>query len=375
VLTSAEQGTLAVSVSEQDLRQQLQGKTFYLRGGYLENPLHFDQQGKLDGHALQGSYTLSLVEIDRVKLDKHRVVLEGVRYGLHFLGALPTADQSTAMDKVRLTPKKKPLVIAIDREQVVKPKKEKEAKSKRGPQTAQIKAQPAAATQPTADNQPQNPAQQAQAEPDRHGAAVTISEAQANQQLTQALDRIFAAGIDDRMIATLPDYWKLFYKAVAEHQDFKPSDPAVMLQSSVDRKAKLVSVFEPPSNEYAQNNGVAGMAMYHVVLGPDGKPGEIAVGRPIGFGLDENAVKAIRQATFQPAIKDGKPVPVMLDLLVQFRIYSKRTGVASSAPAPAAAPAPAQPQAPILPGPYTANSPRPEPQPEPQQPPTSQPQP
>jgi TonB family protein len=279
------------------------------------------------------------------------------------------------MDKVRLTPKKKPLVIAIDREQVVKPKKEKEAKSKRGPQTAQIKAQPAAATQPTADNQPQNPAQQAQAEPDRHGAAVTISEAQANQQLTQALDRIFAAGIDDRMIATLPDYWKLFYKAVAEHQDFKPSDPAVMLQSSVDRKAKLVSVFEPPSNEYAQNNGVAGMAMYHVVLGPDGKPGEIAVGRPIGFGLDENAVKAIRQATFQPAIKDGKPVPVMLDLLVQFRIYSKRTGVASSAPAPAAAPAPAQPQAPILPGPYTANSPRPEPQPEPQQPPTSQPQP
>jgi hypothetical protein len=69
------------------------------------------------------------------------------------------------------------------------------------------------------------------------------------------------------------------------------------------------------------------MALYHTVIGPDGKPGEIAVARPIGFGLDENAVSAIRKATFDPAMKDGKPVPVLLDLVVQFRIYSKRTAV------------------------------------------------
>jgi hypothetical protein len=49
------------------------------------------------------------------------------------------------------------------------------------------------------------------------------------------------------------------------------------------------------------------------------------VGRPIGFGLDENAVEAIQKARFEPAMKNGKPVPVMLDLAVQFRIYSKRT--------------------------------------------------
>jgi hypothetical protein len=359
ILTSAEQGNLATPITEQDLRQQLQGKTFYLRGGYLDNPIHFDEQGHLDGHSPEGSYTLSLVEIERVKLEKHRLVLEGVRYGLHFLGALPTADQSSAMDKVRLTSKKKPLEITIDREEVVKPKKEKESNARPTPQTpsnSASNAAPAAQPPPTAQQQP--------TEPTRHGEPVTTSEAHANQQLAQALDRVFASGIDDRMIATLPDYWKLFYKAVAEHQDYKPTDPAVLLQNQVDRKAKLVSVFEPPSNEYAQSNGVAGIAMYHVVIGADGQSGVIAVGRPIGFGLDENAVKSIRAATFQPAIKNGKPVPVMLDLLVQFRIYSKRTAVASNPPA-AAAPAPAKPDAPALPGPYTANAPRPEAQPAP----------
>jgi hypothetical protein len=46
-------------------------------------------------------------------------------------------------------------------------------------------------------------------------------------------------------------------------------------------------------------------------------------------------------------VKDGKPVPVLLDLIVQFRIYSKRTNVTDS-------PEQAQkPPAPILPGPYS----------------------
>ena len=77
----------------------------------------------------------------------------------------------------------------------------------------------------------------------------------------------------------------------------------------------LLTKFEPDSNEFAQASGVAGMALYHAVIGPDGKAAEVAVARPIGFGLDENAVAAIRKASFQPAIKDGKPVPVLLDLV------------------------------------------------------------
>ena len=115
----------------------------------------------------------------------------------------------------------------------------------------------------------------------------------------------------------------------------------------MDQKARLLTNFEPDSNEFAQAAAVAGMALYHVVIGPDGKAGEIAVARPIGFGLDENAVASIRKASFQPAMKDGKPVPVLLDLIVQFRIFSKRTAVHAE-PEPAD-----KPKETILPGPYS----------------------
>ena len=132
----------------------------------------------------------------------------------------------------------------------------------------------------------------------------------------------------------------------------RPADPAVLRQNTVDKKARLLSTFEPGSNEYAQANGVAGMALYHTVIGTNGKAGEIAVGRPIGFGLDENAVAAIRKASFQPAVKDGKPVPVLLDLVVQFRIFSNRTAVTNQ---PEPVEKAAEPQ---LPGPYSAQRPQ-----------------
>jgi TonB family protein len=151
------------------------------------------------------------------------------------------------------------------------------------------------------------------------------------------------------MMAAMPDFWKLYYQSVATKSDYRPSDPTILRQNTVDQKAQLLTSFEPESNDFAQAAGVAGMAQYHTVVGSDGKPGDIAVARPIGFGLDENAVAAIRKAKFSPAIKDGKPVPVMLDLNVQFRIFSKRTA-APGQPETADKDKPAET---ILPGPYS----------------------
>jgi TonB family protein len=294
---------------------------------------------------------------------------------------------------VRITPKKKVVRITIDREIVVKPKKVKEPKAGKaedkkgiplvpaapGTAAAQGTAPPAAkstatptpatpAVSPAAT--PAAPAAQPAAEPaelseadqlkasiaaapeaerpaDAASVTTTLSAAHATKVLKEALDKIFAPGLDDRMMAAMPDFWKLYYEAVADKTDYRPKDPSILRQNTVDQKAVLLTKFEPDSNEFAQASGVAGMALYHTVIGPDGKAAEIAVARPIGFGLDENAVAAIRKASFQPAMKDGKPVPVLLDLVVQFRIFSKRTAVHAE-PEPADKPA-----EPILPGPYS----------------------
>jgi TonB family protein len=371
----------------------LVGKTLYLRGGYLGDSLTFNEHGGLSGHSAQGSYALSLIEIDRVRLAKHKVEIEGIRYGLHFLGELPYEDPANAVDKVRITPKKKIVKITIDRELVVKPKKPKEEKPAKGAggkpaKDEEAKPSPAAAkpaataANPATDAADSSPpaaatdaanaattgtteltdeeeakkematAPEEERPADPNSVTTTLSPAHASQVLRDALDKIFAPGLDDGIKAAMPDFWKLYYQAVAAKADYRPSDPSVMRQSAVDKKARLLTSFEPDSNQFAQDNGIAGMALYHVIVEPDGKPGEIAVARPIGFGLDENAVAAIRKAQFEPAVKDGKPVPVLLDLVVQFRIYSKRTNVVAP---PEASNEPAEPK---LPGPYSVHQPQ-----------------
>jgi TonB family protein len=349
-------------ISDEELKRLLVGKALYLREGYLDNSLKFDERGGLVGHSAQGSYTLSAIEINKVRLTRHKVELEGIRYGLHFVGQLASEDPSTAFDRVRITPKKRAVTITIDREIVVKPKKqkipragrEKDKKAKQGALAA-TPAQPGAG--PTelseADQLKSSIAAAPEAErpADAKSVTTTTSPAHARKLLKDALDRIFALGLDESMMAAMPDFWRLYYEAAAAKTDYRPKDPAILRQNTVDQKALLLTKFEPESNEFAQANGVAGMALYHTVIGPDGKAQEIAVGRPIGFGLDENAVAAIRKASFQPAVKDGKPVPVLLDLVVQFRIFDKRTAAASP-PEPAEKPA-----EPVLPGPYSVQHP------------------
>jgi hypothetical protein len=380
--------------TEADLKKLLVGKELYLRGGYLDNSLSFNEHGALIGRSPQGSYTLCAVKIDKVRLTKHKAELEGERYGLHFLGALPTDDPSTAMDRVNITPKKKVLRITIDRELLVTPKKEgglwpfgktaKPVAAAKPPaatakpaatpaQPAATAAPPAAAatpvppeaaaapaapsTPPAAEPNEPSEAEQIKAEiaaappaerpADPGSVTRTFSEEHATKMLKDALNHIFAQGFDDQLLASMPPFWRFYYQAVADKSDYRPSDPAVQRQNTVDKKARLLSFTDPASNEYAQAYAVAGMALYHTVVGVDGKAREIAVGRPIGFGLDENAVEAIRRATFEPAILDGKPVPVLLDVVVEFRIYSKRTAT------PAKPEQKAQPEAPSLPGPYS----------------------
>lgn len=310
----------------------LVGKALYLRGGYLENTLEFDEHGGLITKSPQGSYTLSGIQIDKVRLTKHKVALEGARYGLHFVGQLAYEDPTSAVDRVRITPKKKKVKITIDREIVVKPKK---GKDKEADQPKASPAETAEAERPAVAN----------------GRTTTTSPAHATRELKDALDRIFAQGLDERMMAAMPDFWKLYYQAAAAKVDYRPKDATVLRQNLVDKKARLVSTFEPASNEFAQANAVAGMSLYHTVIGADGKPGEIAIGRPIGFGLDENAVESIRKASFEPAIKDGKPVPVLLDLVVQFRIFSKRTAAVTKAEETE------KPAEPAMPGPFGVQRP------------------
>jgi TonB family protein len=359
-------------ITEDQLKQLYVGKQLLLRGSYLGDSLSFNEHGLPIGHPTPLSFTLSAVQIDRVRLTKHRVEFEGNRYALHFFGGLPGEDPSKTSERVKITPKKKSLRISVDREQVIRlkgAKEEKPRKSKSAP-----KATPAAATPSStdetavglaADQSKSNatptpatgepaPAAEPQQAADPASQTTTSSTAHANQVLREALAHVFASDMDESFRAHLPAFWQLYFQAQAAGVDYRPSDPKVFRSGAVEQQAQLLTAINPGSTDLAQANGIAGTAHYRVVVGSDGLPGEIAILRPIGFGLDEVAVEAIRKAAFAPASKGGEPVAEAVDLAVMFRIYSKRTATSGAAPQADDA----QPK-PVRPGPYSVKPPQP----------------
>jgi protein TonB len=88
----------------------------------------------------------------------------------------------------------------------------------------------------------------------------------------------------------------------------------------VSKPVVLYSV-EPEFSEEARKAKFSGNVEVYLWVDADGKPSHIRIVRPIGMGLDEKAVEAVRQYRFKPAMKDGKPVAVDLYIDVNFQIF------------------------------------------------------
>jgi periplasmic protein TonB len=78
---------------------------------------------------------------------------------------------------------------------------------------------------------------------------------------------------------------------------------------------------EPEYSEEARKAKYQGRVLLWVIVGQDGRPRDIHVQRSLGMGLDEKAIEAVRQWRFEPSTKDGKPVPVQVNIEVSFRLY------------------------------------------------------
>jgi periplasmic protein TonB len=78
---------------------------------------------------------------------------------------------------------------------------------------------------------------------------------------------------------------------------------------------------DPEYSEEARKAKFQGVCVLWLVVGPDGRPREIRVARTLGLGLDEKAIEAVKNWKFEPALKDGKPVAVQINVEVSFRLY------------------------------------------------------
>ena len=84
---------------------------------------------------------------------------------------------------------------------------------------------------------------------------------------------------------------------------------------------RVIHQLDPEYSDEARKEKIEGVCVLYVVVGPDGLPRDIRVQRVLGHGLDEKAIEAVRQWKFEPALKDGKPVAVAVNVEVTFHLY------------------------------------------------------
>jgi periplasmic protein TonB len=78
---------------------------------------------------------------------------------------------------------------------------------------------------------------------------------------------------------------------------------------------------EPSFSEEARKAKFQGIVTLLVVVGRDGRPYNIRVGRSLGMGLDEQAIEAVRNWRFRPATLNGQPVATQIAVQVDFHLY------------------------------------------------------
>jgi len=78
---------------------------------------------------------------------------------------------------------------------------------------------------------------------------------------------------------------------------------------------------EPPYTKGARAAKLQGTGVYSAVIDASGNVADVEVVRPVDRGLDESAAQTLRTWKFEPATKDGKPVPVKVVVEVSFRLF------------------------------------------------------
>jgi protein TonB len=78
---------------------------------------------------------------------------------------------------------------------------------------------------------------------------------------------------------------------------------------------------EPEFSEEARKAKLTGNVLVNLWVDRTGRVTHVSVLKGLGMGLDEKAMEAVKQFRFKPAMENGKPVPVEMNIDVNFQIF------------------------------------------------------
>jgi TonB family protein len=251
--------------TQQSVAEMFQLPVVMIRGLYAGDKLNYDAQGNMIGPAQPQAFTLSAIRATSVALTNTDLEVQGVRAGLVFsyTRSLPAFAFSL-----------RPADVKIGTEAC--------------------------------------------------GGKISITIARNAEQpeaLDAALHKVFAFGIDSDLAEGAPDYWQAWLRGYLHPASPEPVaglDRAMHAEGKVSAP-RLIHVANPGFSRAAREAGLSGMSLIGLIVDKGGMPQQIHVVAPLGMGLDEEAVDAVRKYRFKPAMYQGEPVPVEINIEVNFR--------------------------------------------------------
>ena len=84
---------------------------------------------------------------------------------------------------------------------------------------------------------------------------------------------------------------------------------------------RVIKSPDPKYSKEARKQNIEGITVLWLIVGADGLPRDIRVVRSVGYGLDEEAIRAAKKWRFKPSTMDGKPVPMQINIDVDFHLH------------------------------------------------------
>jgi TonB family protein len=84
---------------------------------------------------------------------------------------------------------------------------------------------------------------------------------------------------------------------------------------------QLIFAPNPEFSEEAKREKYQGVCVISTIVDAEGNPQRVQVVQHLGKGLDEKAVEAVQQYKFEPAMHNGEPVAVEVNIEVNFILY------------------------------------------------------
>lgn len=130
----------------------------------------------------------------------------------------------------------------------------------------------------------------------------------------------------------VPAYYRGFLQGKFNHVAAPDDTPKGQLIGIVDQMEvyrgggdvappKTIFAPDPEYNELAREHSIRGVTVFRLIVDQKGRPTHIEVSKPLGMGLDEQALAVLEKWRFQPASKNGRAVAVQLKVEFTFSLY------------------------------------------------------